>query len=131
MTREQNSIRKRAKEVAKSIKADKSMKKSIRDAEAAKVLAGAEKDIQNLEIRRTGHTAPDNLDCAVCERKITTGDYVPIGFKDGKMIGRHKKCSPGSANWMKSRIGQTASTRKYYQKGEGINGNDQTSSQEI
>jgi hypothetical protein len=118
MTREQKTIRKRAKDTAKAIKANKSMKKKDRKAEAAKVLEGAEKDIQTLESRKTGNTAPENAFCIYCERKINTGDYRIIGYRDGEKVYRHDACAPGSARWMKSKIGQTSGYRRYFKEVE-------------
>jgi hypothetical protein len=116
MTREQKIIRKRAKDTAKAIRANKSMKKKERNTEAEKVLAGAEKDVEALEIRRTGNGIPDNATCIICGRKINTGDYRILGFKDGVMIYRHEACAPGSARWMKSQVGQKSNYRKYFQE---------------
>lgn len=116
MTREQSTIRKRAKDTARAIRGNKSMKKKDREVEASKVITGAEKDIQTMEIRRTGNGVPDNAMCIICERKINTGDYKILGFKEGEMIYRHEACAPGSARWMKSKIGEVSSFRKYFKE---------------
>lgn len=117
MTREQKTIRKRAKDTARAIKGNKSMKKKDRDAEAAKVIAGAEKDIQTIEIKKTGNSIPNDATCIICERKINTGDYRILGLKDGEVIYRHEGCAPGSVQWMKSKIGQASPHRKYFLSG--------------
>jgi len=116
MTKEQKTIRKRAKDTAKAIKANKSIKKKDREAEAAKVIAGAEQDIQTIEIKKTGNGIPDNAVCIICEKKIKTGDYRILGFKDEVMIYRHEGCAPGSSKWMKSKIGQVSGYRKYFKE---------------
>ena len=116
MTREQKTIRKRAKDTARAIKANKSIKKKDRESEAAKVIAGAEQDIQTIEIKKTGNGIPANATCIICERRINTGDYRILGFKDGVMIYRHEACAPGSARWMKSKIGEASSYRKYFKE---------------
>jgi hypothetical protein len=118
MTREQVSIRKRAKDMIREVRSIKGMKKSEREAEAAKILAGAKKDIQQLEIRRTGHSIPEGAVCEICHKPIITGAYTVMGSKDGKSILRHNACKPGSKSWLESNLGQTASTRKYYERND-------------
>lgn len=116
MTRKQNVIRKRAKEMVKDIRSTKSMKRSEREIEAAKILANSEKDIQILEIQKTGNGIPKDAYCIICEKRINTGDYRILGFKDGLEIYRHECCAPGSIKWMKSKIGQASSYRKYFKE---------------
>ena len=118
MTREQKTIIKRAKEMAKTILSTKSMKKKEREAEAAKVLDHADKDVEALEIRRTGNGIVKKAYCIICEKKILTGDYRILGFKGEEMIFRHEACAPGSVKWMKSQIGQTSQWRKYFKEVE-------------
>lgn len=117
MTHEQKTIRKRAKDTAKVIRSTKGMKKKERDAEADKVITNAEKDIQMIEVKKTGNNTPEDITCIICNRKINTGDYRILGLKDGIRIYRHEACAPGSAQWMKSNIGQASSHRKYFLSG--------------
>ena len=116
MNKEQKTIMKRAKETAKGILSTKGMKKKDREAEAAKVLNGADKDVQALEIRRTGNGILKDAHCIICEKKINNGDYRILGFKDDKMIYRHEACAPGSVKWMKSSVGQASRWRKYFKE---------------
>lgn len=122
MTREQKTIKRRAKEAAHAIRSTKGMKKKEREATATKIITIAEKDIQKIEVQRTGNGIPNDAQCIICERKIKTGDYQILGFRNGEMVYRHEACVPGSSRWMKSRIGQESDYRKYFK--EEVNHNE-------
>jgi len=114
MTKEQKLIKRKARITARAVRFTKGIKKTTREAQAKKIIQGADKDIQAIEIKRTGNGIPDDATCIICEKRIRTGDYRILGFKDGKEVYRHEACAPGTAKWMQSQIGMTSVYRKYF-----------------
>jgi hypothetical protein len=47
--------------------------------------------------------------CYVCYERIRNEEGVYIG----KELWRHKKCKPGSANWLKSKVGRDSMLSNY------------------
>ena len=126
MTLIQKTIRKKAKSLAGTIKKNKGLKAGERKQQAARVLIKAEKDIANLEIKRTGNETGNGIKpgsvCMICGDRVGSRSLVVIlGYEKnqsstGELIPfvRHSICYPGSSRWLASAIGQESAYRKYF-----------------